>query len=294
MKKMNLLLASALLAMNATAAVTFEKLGVVSGYFEKLGMFVNESILYNDYWPDDDAYYICDIYSLSDMSFKKQIKLATVGEVDNEKFEYSYALLNLDLADYKSIGVVYDVDAIPTQTLFNDDEKYELVRAVYAAETFNPDVSEPLRVEIINEDGEVLCVLPDEIITNDSYYVIGLKDGYALAVDKGVEGGYDGDTMLISYKINKGASGLSLTKLSATKAYPNPVNSSNSFTIDVDETKLGASNYVEVVDESGRMMYREELKGTKVVVPAHRMRGMNVYRIVSDGEVVDTGKIIVK
>lgn len=294
MKKMNLLLASALLAMNATAAVTFEKLGVVSGYFEKLGMFVNESILYNDYWPDDDAYYICDIYSLSDMSFKKQIKLATVGEVDNEKFEYSYALLNLDLADYKSIGVVYDVDAIPTQTLFNDDEKYELVRAVYAAETFNPDVPEPLRVEIINEDGEVLCVLPDEIITNDSYYVIGLKDGYALAVDKGVEGGYDGDTMLISYKINKGASGLSLTKLSATKAYPNPVNSSNSFTIDVDETKLGASNYVEVVDESGRMMYREELKGTKVVVPAHRMRGMNVYRIVSDGEVVDTGKIIVK
>lgn len=290
MKKMNLLLASALLAMNATAAVTFEKLGVVSGYYEKLGMFVNESILYcDDYY---DAYYICDIYSLSDMSFKKQIKFAFVEDVDNERFEYSYRQLNLNLADYKSIGKVYDAYASLTQTLFNDDEKYEFVREVYAG-TYEYG-ADPLRVEIINEDGEVLCVLPDEIITDGSYYVIGLKDGYALAVEKRVEGGYDGDAMLISYKINKGASGLSLTKLSATKAYPNPVNSSNSFTIDVDETKLGASNYVEVVDESGRMMYRAELNGAKVVVPAHRMRGMNVFRIVSDGEVVDTGKIIVK
>lgn len=299
MKKMKLLLASVLLAMNATAAVTFESLGEVSNSAlnEKLGMFVNESILYYDYYTDDESYFILDIYSLNDMSFKKQIKLATIGEVGEEKFEYNYPWLDISFADYKSAAQVYDTGARLTQTLFNDDDKYEIVREVYAVETF-ADGAKLLRTEIINEDGEVLCVLPEGSETsnaygNASYYVIGLKDGYALASEIYV-GSYDGDGVLISYKINKGASGLTLTKLSTTKAYPNPVNSSNSFTIEVDETKLGTTNYVEVVDESGRMVYRSELKGAKAIVPARRMRGMNVYRIVSDGEVVDTGKMLVK
>lgn len=287
MKKVKLLLACLLVAINVRASVTFENLGEITyrAMDDKLGIFVKEPVLYNDYETGEGSYYCWDIYSLADLSLKKQIKLKGFDENKNE--EYLYISFDASLAQYESITEIYDAHIDMTQTLFNNDDKFEFVRAVYRKGEKHGGMP-ALRYEILNEYGEILCVLPDEF--NNAYlgypYIIGLKDGYALACEI--------DPIVYAYKINKSTTGLSLIKLSETKVYPNPVNSRNLFTIEVDETKLGTSNFVEVMDESGRVVYRSAVKTAKIQVPAHRMHGMNVYRVVSDSEVIDTGKILVK
>lgn len=152
----------------------------------------------------------------------------------------------------------------------------------------------------MNEDGEVLGTLPVEAISyysgsgleitieltkfGDNYYIRNFTEP-------------DSDYSEVSYwKLNKskGGSGVSFTKTASFKSYPNPVCQNETFTIEVGEENVVSGNFIELCDQSGRMVYRQAITNSEVKVPTRRMKGMYIYNIVSEGKAISTGKVIVQ
>ena len=98
------------------------------------------------------------------------------------------------------------------------------------------------------------------------------------------------------WKINKSTegSGVKFTKTASFKNYPNPVRQNETFTIEVGEEYITSSNFIELCDQSGRMIHRQAITSKEVKIPTHRMKGMYIYNIVSDGKSISTGKVIVQ
>ena len=42
------------------------------------------------------------------------------------------------------------------------------------------------------------------------------------------------------------------------------------------------------------MIHRQAITSKEVKIPTHRMKGMYIYNIVSDGKSISTGKVIVQ
>ena len=98
------------------------------------------------------------------------------------------------------------------------------------------------------------------------------------------------------WKINKSTEGsrVKFTKTASFKNYPNPVRQNETFTIEVGEEYITSSNFIELCDQSGRMIHRQAITSKEVKIPTHRMKGMYIYNIVSDGKSISTGKVIVQ
>ena len=102
-------------------------------------------------------------------------------------------------------------------------------------------------------------------------------------------------TLTTFYKIIKGnSSGIKFTKMAEFKGYPNPVRQNETFTIEVGEENVASGNFIELCDQSGRMVYRQAIISSEVKVPTHRLKGMYIYNVVSGGKAISTGKVIVQ
>ena len=66
------------------------------------------------------------------------------------------------------------------------------------------------------------------------------------------------------------------------------------FTIEVGEENVVSGNFIELCDQSGRMVYRQAITNSEVKVPTRRMKGMYIYNIISGGKAISTGKVIVQ
>ena len=256
--------------------------------------FVNKAFLYTITESSKD--YIVDIYN---DELQKSRDFTVKNAVLDRDANTVYGIADFDLDELTG----YDAysGSIWSQNLFNDDDKIEYVFCTFEKQTTEQRYDYILKkAEVMNEDGEVLGTLPVEAISyysgsgleitieltkfGDNYYIRNFTEP-------------DSDYSEVSYwKLNKskGGSGVSFTKTASFKSYPNPVRQNETFTIEVGEENVASGNFIELCDQSGRMVYRQAITNSEVKVPTRRMKGMYIYNIVSGGKAISTGKVIVQ
>lgn len=190
----------------------------------------------------------------------------------------------------------------------NDDDKIEYIFCTFNKEkTGNQSTYSLQKAEVMNEDGAVLGTLPVEAI--NSYFGYGnaeitielvqFGENYYIRNEFETNNPTDPGEMVFNttyWKINKSTegSGVKFTKTASFKNYPNPVRQNETFTIEVGEEYITSSNFIELCDQSGRMIHRQAITSKEVKIPTRRMKGMYIYNIVSDGKSISTGKVIVQ
>lgn len=188
-----------------------------------------------------------------------------------------------------------DVDLLCTQKLFNTDDKIEILIATAKNDYTVWDY------KIYSEDGSYLgslsTLIPDLDLNSGAvmyvYEADEARDKLYLAFEI-----YSSDSWGMKFYSFTNGSGVESPKLlrSISKAYPNPLPSGRSLTIDF-ATLMTSAGYVQVTDLSGAVVYRAEVEAgsDSVNVPARCLRGGTyVYSVYSNGSVIDSGKILTK
>jgi|GEM_PF-2022265 len=188
-----------------------------------------------------------------------------------------------------------------TQTLFNDDEKLEFIVSTIRVDENNEGLV--IKHEIISEDGTVLATLLPEtgrvyryfdffvnVIGNIKYLV-----GYSNDRNRDVS---DYSYYKISNTTTNGSSNISIEPMPKNFAFPNPVKSNQSLTIQLSSTTtLSSESYVEMVSLNGSVVSRQPAKifDNQISVSTRGISsGQYIYNVVSEGKIVDSGKIIVR
>ena len=263
--------------------------------------FVDKPFLYTITESNKD--YIVDIYN---DELQKSRKFTVKNAVFNREDNMAYGIVDLDMDNLTG----YDAysGSLLSQYLFNDDDKIEYVFCTFKKQTTGERYEYILqKAEVINEDGDILGTLPVEAVEFYAGYdmleisveLTQIGDNYYIVNDEELNEPVDpGEpTYNTSYwKLNKskGGSGVSFTKTASFKSYPNPVRQNEAFTIEVGEENVASGNFIELCDQSGRMVYRQAITNSEVKVPTRRMKGMYIYNIVSEGKAISTGKVIVQ
>lgn len=289
------------LALNVQGQSLTDTPVVITEKSEIAHFFVTNPFLYTITESNKD--YIVDIYN---DELKKSRKFTIKNAVFNREDNTAYGIADFDLDELTG----YDAysGSIWSQHLFNDDDKIEYVFCTFEKQTTGERYEYILKkAEVMNEDGEVLGTLPVEAIEfyagygeleitieltkfGNNYYIRNFEEPDS-PVDPG-EPAYN----VTYWKLNKskGGSGVSFTKTASFKSYPNPVRQNETFTIEVGEENVASDNFIELCDQSGRMVYRQTITSSEVKVPTRRMKGMYIYNIVSGSKAISTGKVIVQ
>lgn len=220
------------------------------------------------------------------------------------------------------IGEVDDWGINATQTLFNNDEKWEFLRPIYTEVISNTRESDRdddgeidykeityrdrlKAYEIVSEDGNVLSSF---LISEGDYYDprLILWDGetyFGICVEKKIEeDDYTEDYLyeeyMVIYSIDKNAS--SVKKIASTPAMRvSPAlaerNSTVNVTLDAETIKNGGE--LIITDSNGRTVGRSHVEAGQTSVPVTTDRmGSGVYNITltEKGQKVENARIIVK
>ena len=220
------------------------------------------------------------------------------------------------------IGEVDDWGINATQTLFNNDEKWEFLRPIYTEVISNTRESDRdddgeidykeityrdrlKAYEIVSEDGNVLSSF---LVPEGDYYDprLILWDGetyFGICVEKKIEeDDYTEDYLyeeyMVIYSIDKNAS--SVKKIASTPAMRvSPAlaerNSTVNVTLDAETVKNGGE--LIITDSNGRTVGRSHVEAGQTSVPVTTDRmGSGVYNITltEKGQKVENARIIVK
>ena len=296
-----LLVVFSILAINAQGQSLTEEPIVITAKSEIAHFFVVNPFLYTITESSKD--YIVDIYN---DELKKSDQFIVKNAVYDREADVAYGIADFDLDELTG----YDAysGSIWSQYLFNDDDKIEYIFCTFNKEkTGNQSTYSLQKAEVMNEDGAVLGTLPVEAI--NSYFGYGSAEitielvqfgkNYYIRNEFETNNSTDPGEMVFNttyWKINKSTegSGVKFTKTASFKNYPNPVRQNETFTIEVGEEYITSSNFIELCDQSGRMIHRQAITSKEVKIPTHRMKGMYIYNIVSDGKSISTGKVIVQ
>lgn len=296
-----------ILAINAQGQ-SFGEPQTFENYCNFVHFFVNEHYFYTTTTNSNGKDCTVDIYN-DDL---RSIKTFTIQDAKTQYVqEPQIGTIAHELIPVSIRNSGYDIQDDPeiTQTLFNNDEKWEYIRGtfVYAEEdenNYKRKFYKLTKAEILNENGKLLATIPLEAISGKGgssqpdvwLYIVQMGDNYYLYNE--TEDYKDGEYNSISvfYKITKGNNdtGVKFTKTASFKNYPNPVRQNETFTIEVGEEYITSSNFIELCDQSGRMIHRQAITSKEVKIPTRRMKGMYIYNIVSDGKSISTGKVIVQ
>ena len=277
-------------------------------YCNFVHFFVNEHYFYTTTTSSNGKDCTVDIYN-DDLS---SIKTFTIQDAKNQYVEDpQLGTVAHELIPVSIRNSGYDIQDDPeiTQTLFNNDEKWEYVRGtfVYTEEeenNYKRKFYKLTKAEILNENGKSLATIPLEAISGREgssqpevwLYIVQMGENYYLynETEDYKDGEYNSTSVF--YKITKGNddTGVIFTKTASFKSYPNPVRQNETFTIEVGEENVASDNFIELCDQSGRMVYRQTITNSEVKVPTRRMKGMYIYNIVSGGKAISTGKVIVQ
>lgn len=289
MKKLIMsILLSALLPTVASAEFKGESKLSSAGYNENGGIsLINGKSYFTtvEYVNGSDAKFT--IYN-RDLSVMKQF---TIPNVYIDESSYSVSVTNL-IHEYTYKND--DIDIYCTQNLFNSDEKIEVV----ICECVKKDGEYSYTNRIYNEDGDYLGFISLEDGSPMGIYDVN-EDGSCLYLVLETYVYVDSkDVYSVSFYSFTDGSGVESPKLVRTvsRAYPNPLPSGRSLTIDF-ATSMTSAGYVQVADLSGAVVYRAEVESgaSRVNVPARCLRGGTyVYSLYCNGEVVDSGKILTK
>ena len=296
-----LLVVFSILAINAQGQSLTEEPIVITAKSEIAHFFVANPFLYTITEGSKD--YIVDIYN---DELKKSDQFIVKNAVYDREADVAYGIADFDLDELTG----YDAysGSIWSQYLFNDDDKIEYIFCTFNKEkTGNQSTYSLQKAEVMNEDGAVLGTLPVEAI--NSYFGYGSAEitielvqfgkNYYIRNEFETNNSTDPGEMVFNttyWKINKSTegSGVKFTKTASFKNYPNPVRQNETFTIEVGEEYITSSNFIELCDQSGRMIHHQAITSKEVKIPTRRMKGMYIYNIVSDGKSISTGKVIVQ
>lgn len=268
--------------------------------------FVNEDYFFSILDNENKTDRTISIYN-DEIHNVKNIIVKDVEHDYNQSFDIGATVYSL--IEYQMVNAEHDggEGSPATQTLFNNDEKWEYIRGTYIYTVENSESYERkewklTKAEILDEDGKVLTEIPTDAITDYpgssqpySYLnVVKMGDNHYILSEKRAHSSSD-LTLTTFYKIIKGnSSGIKFTKMDEIKSYPNPVHPNETFTIEVGEENVASGNFIELCDQSGRMVYRQAITSGEVKVPTLRMKGMYIYSVVSGGKAISTGKVIVQ
>lgn len=130
------------------------------------------------------------------------------------------------------------------------------------------------------------------------YYIDGSNEVYL--VDEDSEEDYDNDiyTETFTFFDFRGGSGVNapVAVKKTSRAYPNPLYQGRQFTIELSEAAPEGTTVI-VSDMNGATLYTTEVRAgaEKVVIPSRKLRNGNlVYSVISGGNILEKGKIIVR
>lgn len=296
------------LALNVQGQ-SFGEPQIFMGNYDFVHIFVNEDYFYTTKAADNGKDCTVEIYN----DELQQVKTFTIKDGETQRIEdpqlgaIAYALIPISI---RNSGYDIQDEPIITQNLFNNDKKWEYILGTfeYTEEASSPNYARKYykitKAEILNEDGVLLATIPAEAITNEigsgqpdaRLYITKMGENYYLynEIMNYINGKYNGTFTFYKMAKGNGTVGVSFAKVAEFKGYPNPVRQSETFTIEVGEENVASGSFIEICDQSGRMVYRQAITSKEVKVPTQRMKGMYIYNIVSGGKSVDTGKVIVQ
>lgn len=209
-----------------------------------------------------------------------------------------------------------------SQTLFNQDEKYEYLsfsyelseESIYEENCPLPEYSSTFtqygtgwRVSayksfnVMSEDGTILqtVTFPNgfNMIELVEAQVIKLADQYYILCQGEMN---ESETLLI-YKINRSSVGASVEQVCApikVGAFPSVANRNQMITIQLSGENAGNNQTnLQVVDMQGKVLNQQTIPAgqTTTTIPAHRLsNGMNLIKITQGSKTIGTEKVIVK
>lgn len=177
-----------------------------------------------------------------------------------------------------------------TQYLFNQDAKFEYIEITYDEEF------EIKKIEIKNEDGNILGTLPKECIIGGGDFVIRIgKIGASYYIHSFIETD-EGNGKELFWKLNlpKEGSGISASKVKSLNGYPNPVKKNEYFHIDLDNKFIGNAN-IEIWDSKGSLTYKIPVTSSTTKIPTDNLKGLYIYKVTDKANKENkTGKFIVQ
>lgn len=235
--------------------------------------------------------------------------------IGTEKFEYqkigTYGYLNVD--DY------YEAWGLFTQTLFNNDEKYEFLMPQLEPRTYvsknwrgNRCVKNEYCIvgyDVYNEDGKVLASLKIDteggkrrtyeptIYRVDGTDYIFLETSIYELDDEGYHHSTDYKTFI--YKINKSTSSVQKVQEMRGSMHirPSVVGKDEEITIDLKDTDIDVDRELIITNMKGQAVERRSVPAgeAQVRVPASFLNsGVHHISLQREGHPVDGGKVIVK
>lgn len=300
-----------LLGIFATIALnvhgqSIEKPITINDYCDFIFSFADEHYFYTV--SDNSNKKDCTINIYNDGLHKVQTIVAKNAMYDQslpiEVGATAYSLIRCDIKHARYDG---GEESIITQTLFNNDNKWEYVRGTFVGtiekhDNYERKILKLTKAEIVNEDGKVLAEIPIDAIPAENssnfepyFEVVRMGENHYLYRETDGKGEDNPNPTSVFYRISpNGSTGVKFTKAAEFKGYPNPVRQNDTFTIEVGDENVATGNFIEICDQKGRMVYRQAITNSQVKVPTRRMKGMYIYNIVSGGHSISTGKVIVQ
>jgi len=211
-----------------------------------------------------------------------------------------------------------DADVLLTQTLFNDDEKYEYIKPKYILtkeeEKINRDESGDyediytywnvsyLGFEVVSEDGNVVFSLDFDRAQEDNFKdepeitIVLWEDKIYLAISSEENYGATCDM----YLLKRNESGISAEKagnIGAIKLFPSVARKSSMVTVDLGEKLNNSNGVLSITDMNGKTIYTQHVEPgtTATQIPTNRLSlGMYIVWLNVQGDSYETAKLIVK
>lgn len=187
-----------------------------------------------------------------------------------------------------------------TQTLFNEDEKYEYLSFPSARTDKWGDYNIPVcnSFNVMSEDGSILqsVTFPDGYELSELVHaqIIKLNEEYYILIAD-----YNKEVFHV-YKINRKDTTAVEQVCAPIKVgtFPNLANRNQMITIQLSGDNAGSSQTnLQVVDMQGKVLNQQTIPAgqTSTTIPAHRLsNGMNLIKITQGSKTIGTEKVIVK
>jgi hypothetical protein len=187
-----------------------------------------------------------------------------------------------------------------TQTLFNEDEKYEYLSFPSARTDKWGDYNIPVcnSFNVMSEDGSILqsVTFPDGYELSELVHaqIIKLNEEYYILIAD-----YNKEVFHV-YKINRKDTTAVEQVCAPIKvgAFPNLANRNQMITIQLSGENAGNNpTNLQVVDMQGKVLNQQTIPAgqTNTTIPAHRLsNGMNLIKITQGSKTIGTEKVIIK
>ena len=285
-------------------------------------------------WQNGYLYYCANVYYRDESIYSERQTTYSYSEwSEMERTPHEYAITSgLPFINYDTDQIIFTDGASGnglclTQTLFNEDDKYEYLSFPKSdseiVESNSPD--EPI-CDNCYEDGETFT-------ENKNFYSIPIYNGFNVMSEDGntlqsisfpngfqmiesvmaqiiqisderyilCQGEMNDNATLLIYKINRSSVGASVEQVCSpikVGAFPSIANRNQMITIQLSGDNAGNNQTnLQVVDMQGKVLNQQTIPAGQIstTIPAHRLsNGMNLIKITQGSKTIGTEKVIIK